>query len=73
MIKGATMNLKIAFALNDFIEMNKGDQQDYLDTLTDYVSAGRAEKAETTETIRKVINAPTYIPQLEVAALIGHA
>ena len=63
------MNQKIAFALNDFIDMSKGDQQEYLDTLTDYVFARPDEKAETTETMRKLLNQPAFAAHAEFIAV----
>jgi len=60
----ATMNQKIASALNAFINMNKSDQQDYLNTLLDYVIARRDEKAETTEMMRGAMNEPSLVAKV---------
>ncbi len=41
------MKKKIALALNEFIDMDKNDQQEYLDVLTHYVCARNTERKVT--------------------------
>ena len=63
------MKKQVAEALKHFVDMNKGDQQDYLDALIDYVYAGRREKSVTLEKMLQSITIKSFAGSRLAASL----